>query len=102
MHVSLWDLLARLQVTMPILPDRFAHNPDLAERVQCMLRPVASAVVDDAREHLAGNGEGADLWPVARLLAAWFEKADSDASGFLERGEFVAAVKRLGPKLKKA
>ena len=50
-QVSLWKVLARLQVTMPILPERLTRADERARWALSMLRPLASAVVNDAQRH---------------------------------------------------
>ena len=44
----------------------------------------------------------AEEWPIARLLAVWFEDADKSQNGFLERDEFIGALAPLGPALQMA
>merc|ERR1712224_839885 len=50
---------------------------------------------------LVPKGESIAHWPASRLLATWFEDADSSANGYLEHQEFIDALIRLRPRLEK-
>jgi len=96
--VNLWKLLERLQVTLPIAP---AGAGEENAWVVKALRPLASAVLDDAASRLVPFGQSLDDWPASRLLAMWFEDADASRSGYLEHSEYVEALQKLKPKLEK-
>eukprot|EP00929_Paragymnodinium_shiwhaense_P030814 TRINITY_DN17391_c0_g1_i1.p1 TRINITY_DN17391_c0_g1~~TRINITY_DN17391_c0_g1_i1.p1 ORF type:complete len:946 (+),score=228.68 TRINITY_DN17391_c0_g1_i1:132-2969(+) len=98
-EVSLWDVLARLQVTLPVAPAVVAKDPELARWAVPKLRPVAAAVLDDAWRRLADSDAKPEEWPAARLLAVWFEDADKSGNGYLQFDEFVEALAVLGPAL---
>jgi protein phosphatase len=96
--VQLWDLLERLQVTLPIAPKD--ANESMSWVVSA-LRPLAAAVLDDAATRLLPQDESIANWPASRLLAMWFEDADTSANGYLEHQEFLDALVCLRPRLEK-
>jgi len=95
LQVSIWEMLARLQISLPIAPSSTAHDPKLADYAVSKMRSVAAAVLDDAKKRLAGNDADTDEWPAARLLAVWFEDADTSGKGFLEYEVFVESLMKL-------
>merc|ERR1712048_131532 len=100
-QVPLWDVLAWLQVSMPVTPGHAEKDGDLAKWAVPLLRPVAAAVLDDSWRRLADQNAVPEEWPAARLLAVWFEDADRSGNGYLECTEFVDALERLGPALRR-
>jgi len=98
-RVSVWDMLGRLQVTLPV--SRAAGDAGAEAWAVPKLRPLATAVLDDAWKRLVPPGAQASEWPVPKLLAAWFEDVDESRNGFLETNEFVTALQRLAPALQK-
>jgi len=97
-RVCVWEMLERLQVTLPV--SRAAGcDPEVEAWAVPKLRPLASAVLDDAWKRLVPEGAKSDEWPVSKLLAAWFEDVDESCNGFLETAEFVTALQRLSAKL---
>jgi len=98
-QVSVWELLGRLQVTLPISCSK-KMDPDLESWAVDKLRPLAVAVLADARQRfLPPKVTDDEEWPVPKLLAAWFEDVDEDSNGFLEYNEFIAALQQIGPTL---
>lgn len=95
-EVSLWDVLTRLQVSLPLTPAHDIEDPDLAEWAMPKLRQLNSIVQEDAWTRLAEPGAKREEWPSARLLAVWFEDGDTAQSGFLELDAFVMALGKLG------
>uniref|UniRef100_A0A6T1AN62 Serine/threonine-protein phosphatase n=1 Tax=Alexandrium monilatum TaxID=311494 RepID=A0A6T1AN62_9DINO len=98
--VSVWDMLGRLQVTLPVARVT-PVDPEVEAWAVPKLRPVASAVIDDAWRRLVPADAQQSEWPVSKLLAAWFEDVDTSRNGFLEINEMVAALQRLGPALER-
>jgi len=100
--VSVWELLGRLQVTLPVSRIK-PVDPDMESWAIERLRPLAVAVLADARERFAQTTKHSHAeWPVPKLLAAWFEDVDSDRNGFLEYNEFISALQQIGPALSRA
>lgn len=97
-RVSVWDVLGRLQVTLPLVSHSDAEE---AEWAIPKLRPMAAAVLDDARRRLMPPGSRRSEWPVSKLLAAWFEDVDKSQNGFLEPEEFISAMSMIGPALER-
>lgn len=98
-RVSVWDMLGRLTGSLPI-----SSNSTAEEAAWCIpkLRPVATVIIEDAWKRLVPEGSPEIDWPKPKVLAAWFEEADTSQNGFLEDQEFVTALLALTPGLTKA
>jgi len=101
LEVSLWDMLARLQGSLPVAPALVDKDPEMAKWAVSKLHIVSEAVLEDARRRLCETDANPKEWPDARLLAVWFEDADASQNGYLECGEFVQALQRIGTSLEK-
>lgn len=97
-RVSVWDMLERLTVTLPVPSTSVLEAETIAWAV-AQLRPLASAILDDAWRRLVPPGGSQADWPMPKVLAAWFENVDSSGNGFLDEDEFVVALVALGPAL---
>lgn len=98
-EVSLWDVLTRLQVSLPLSPKPDIQDPGLADWAVPKLRKVADVVLRDSWQRLAEMGAKREEWPTARLIAVWFEDANASQSGFLDIGELVFALSKLATSL---
>lgn len=101
-RVSVWDVLARLQVTMPIVSEHASLDKESASWAVAHLSALAKAVLDDAWSRLVPPGVHPDDWPAARLISVWFEDADTTQTGYLSRDAFLLALAKLGPQLELA
>merc|ERR1712217_358600 len=90
----------QLTVSLPVSSSS-AAEPEAAVWAVSKLRPLASAVLDDAWRRLVPQGSSADEWPLPKVLAAWFEDVDKSGNGFLEEDEFISALATLAPALEK-
>lgn len=100
-EVSLWQVLTRLQGSLLITPAYDAMDPGLAEWALPKLQKIAPIVQDDSWRRLAGSDAQPEEWPAARLIAVWFEDADTSESGFLQPDDLVEALLKLAPSLQK-
>eukprot|EP00929_Paragymnodinium_shiwhaense_P080536 TRINITY_DN42009_c0_g1_i1.p1 TRINITY_DN42009_c0_g1~~TRINITY_DN42009_c0_g1_i1.p1 ORF type:complete len:980 (+),score=227.17 TRINITY_DN42009_c0_g1_i1:79-3018(+) len=101
-RASVWDVLGRLQMSLPVSTEDASGKAVSQERqtesawAVPKLKALATAVLEDATARLKASGEE---WPVSKLLAAWFEDMDTSANGFLEFPEFETALRSIKKKL---
>lgn len=98
-RVSVWDMLGRLTVSLPVTTTGSAD--EVAWAVP-LLKPLSSVIIDDAWKRLVPEGSPEVDWPVPKVLAAWFEDWDKTQNGYLEDNEFISALRSLGPQLNAA
>jgi len=97
-RVSVWDMLERLTVTLPV-SSLSGEEQEIAAWAVSKLRPLATTIMDDAWQRLVPAGSTQSEWPMPKVLAAWFEDEDKSGNGYLDEDEFVAALRTLAPQL---
>jgi len=99
-RVSVWGMLERLTVTLPVASNSMM-DAENAEWAVSKLRPLATAIVDDAWKRLVPAGSTHSEWPLPKVLAAWFEDVDRTGNGYLDEDEFLSALGAIAPALEK-
>eukprot|EP00811_Abedinium_folium_P022682 NODE_3210_length_2074_cov_8.057524.p1 GENE.NODE_3210_length_2074_cov_8.057524~~NODE_3210_length_2074_cov_8.057524.p1 ORF type:complete len:645 (-),score=143.08 NODE_3210_length_2074_cov_8.057524:139-2073(-) len=98
--VPIWDVLRRLQFTLPVSTAATSmQDREAAEWAMAALHEICDAVVEQSRSRYCSEGEPPNdaEWPKVRFLALWYEDIDTNQNGYLSCDEFVRAVSELGP-----
>lgn len=98
-RVSVWDMLQRLTVSLPVASHSSAEEASWAIP---KLRPLATVIIADAWRRLVPEDAPENDWPVPKVLAAWFEEWDKSQNGYLEDNEFMSALTSVKAGLEKA